>query len=182
MRNVSTVKKCYGVIVSALEGFYLESHEPKALGISKILSKPTTLYYILPQVSKLSKTLQKDNLDLSIISGLLDATVHTLEDVLLPAANWVLDVKEEMGTTVGINFNSEDIASFQKRVTSHQIERKHPKPLHFTGCCLLFQHSFLIPRRFQILQKTVHMENVKLKYSMWFTHFLCACSNLVCVF
>ena len=123
---VSTVKKCYGVIVSALESIYLESHEPEALGISKILSKPSTLFaiylldYILPQVSKLSKTLQKENLDLSIISSLVDATLHTLEDVLLPAANWVLDlldVKEEMGTTVGINFNSEDIASFQRRVT-----------------------------------------------------------------
>ena len=112
--------------MSALESIYLESHKPEALGISKILSKPSTLFaiylldYILPQVSKLSKTLQKENLDLSIISSLVDATLHTLEDVLVPAANWVLhllDMEEEMGATVGINFNSEDIASFQRRVT-----------------------------------------------------------------
>ena len=123
---VSTVKKCYGAIVSALETIYQESHEPEALGISKILSKPSTLFaiylldYILPEVSKLSKSLQTEKLDLSIISSLVDATLHTLEDVLQPAAKWVLDlqeVKEEMDITVGINFNSDDVASFQSRVT-----------------------------------------------------------------
>ena len=124
---VSTVKKCYGAIVSALEEtIYQESHEPEALGISKILSKPSTLFavylldYILPEVSKLSKSLQTEKLDLSIISSLVDATLHTLEDVLQPAAKWVLDlqeVKEEMDITVGINFNSDDVASFQSRVT-----------------------------------------------------------------
>ena len=73
---VSTVKKCYGAIVCALETIYQESHEPEALGISKILSKPSTLFaiylldYILPEVSKLSKSLQTEKLDLSIISSL----------------------------------------------------------------------------------------------------------------
>ena len=50
----------------------------------------------------------------------MDATLHILEDVLQPAAKWVLDlqeVKEEMDITVGINFNSDDMASFQSRVT-----------------------------------------------------------------
>ena len=116
---VSTVKKYYGAIVSALETIYQESHESEALGISKILSKPSTLFaiylldYILPEVSKLSKSLQTEKLDLSIISSLVDATLHTLEDVLQPAAKWLLDlqeVKEEMDITVGINFNSEDEA------------------------------------------------------------------------
>ena len=122
---VSTVKKCYGAIVSALETIYQKSHEPEALGISKILSKPSTLFaiylldYILPEVSKLSKSLQTEKLDLSI-SSLVDATLHTLEDVLQTAAKWVLDlqeVKEEMDITVGINFNSDDVASFQSRIT-----------------------------------------------------------------
>ncbi len=112
--------------MSALETIYQESHEPEALGISKILSKPSTLFaiylldYILPEVSKLSKSLQTEKLDLSIISSLVDATLHTLEDVLQPAAKWVQDlqeVKEEMDITVGINFNSDDVASFQSRVT-----------------------------------------------------------------
>ena len=112
--------------MSALETIYPESHEPEALGISKILSKPSTLFaiylldYILPGVSKLSKSHQTEKLDLSIISSLVDATLHTLEDVLQPAAKWVLDlqeVKEELDITVGINFNSDDVASFQSRIT-----------------------------------------------------------------
>ena len=68
----------------------------------------------------MSKSFQTEKLDLSIISSLVDATLHTLEDVLQPAAKWVLDlqeVKEEMDITVGINFNSDDVASFQSRVT-----------------------------------------------------------------
>ena len=68
----------------------------------------------------MSKSLPTEKLDLSIISSLVDATLHTLEDVLQPAAKWVLDlqeVKEEMDITVGINFNSDDVASFQSRVT-----------------------------------------------------------------
>ena len=112
--------------MSALETIYQESHDPEALGISRILSKHSTLFaiylldYILPEVSKLSKSLLTEKLDLPIISSLVDATLHTLEDVLQPAAKWVLDlqeVKEEMNITVGINFNSDDVASFQSRVT-----------------------------------------------------------------
>ena len=112
--------------MSALETIYQESHEPEALGISKILSKPSTLFaiyildYILSEVSKLSKSLQTEKLDLSISSSLVDATLHTLEDVLQPVAKWVLDlqeVKEEMDITVGIKFTSDDVASFQSRVT-----------------------------------------------------------------
>ena len=78
--------------MSALETIYQESHEPEALGISKILSKPSTLFaiyllvYILPDVSKLSKSLQTEKLYLSIISSLVDATLQTLEDVLQPVA------------------------------------------------------------------------------------------------
>ena len=50
----------------------------------------------------------------------MNATLHTLEDVLQSAAKWVLDlqeVKEEMYITVSINFNSDDVASFQSQVT-----------------------------------------------------------------
>ena len=68
----------------------------------------------------MSKSLQTEKLDLSISSSLVDATLHTLEDVLQPAAKWLLDLqkaKEEMDITVGINFNSDDVASFQSRVT-----------------------------------------------------------------
>ena len=152
-----------------LKTIYQESHEPEALGISKILSKPSTLFaiyllvYILPEVSKLSKSLQAEKLDLSIISSLVDATLHTLEDVLQPAAKWVLDlqeVKEEMDITVGINFYSDDVASFQSRVTEpFYIKLKENIANRFVS-------PFLIPRRLQILWKTVRMEKAKLKYSL----------------
>ena len=68
----------------------------------------------------MSKSLQTEKLDLSTISSLVDATLHTLEYVLQPAAKLVLDlqeVKEEMDITVGINSNSDDVASFQSRAT-----------------------------------------------------------------
>ena len=173
---VSTVKKCYGAIVSALETIYQESHEPEALSISKILSKPSTLFaiylldYILPDVSKLSKSLQTEKLDLSIISSLVDATLHTLEGVLQPAAKWVLDlqeVKEEMDITVGINFNSDDVASFQSRVTE-PFYTKLKKISQTTSFHKMLSpvSAFLIPRRLRILWKTVRMEKTKLKYSL----------------
>ena len=100
----------------------------------------------------------------------MDATLHTLEDVLQPAAKWVLDlqeVKEEMDITVGINFNSDDVASFQSRVT----EPFYTKLKENIANCFVSQvvssvSPFLIPRRLQILWKTVRMEKTKLKYSL----------------
>ena len=77
------------------------------------------LDYTLPQVAKLSKTLQTENLDLSIISSLVDATLHTLDDAVLPAANWVmelLDKCEDLEKATGVKITSEDIKSFQETV------------------------------------------------------------------
>ena len=105
---------------------YEVSHEPEAFGISKISTKQSTLFaiylldFVLPQVSKLSKSLQTEKLDLSVISGIVDATLHTLEDAVLPAANWVLqlqDIKDEIETTIGIKFNYLVIKNFQSLVT-----------------------------------------------------------------
>ena len=86
----------YAVIVITLENIYEQSHEPEALGISKALSKEFTLSaillldFVLPLVIKLSKCLPTEKLDLSIISSLVHATLHTIDEALLPAANWVL--------------------------------------------------------------------------------------------
>lgn len=73
----------------------------------------------MPQVAKLSKTLQAEKLDLTIISSLVDATLHTLDDALLPAANWVLellDIKESLEEVADIKITMPDIESFQKTV------------------------------------------------------------------
>ena len=54
---------------------------------------------------------QSQNLDLTIISSLVDATLHTR-----PAANWTLELQEvmdEMGSTIGIRFTTEGITDFQ---------------------------------------------------------------------
>lgn len=73
-RCVKVVKENYCTIVNALNNIYEETHEPEALGISKALSKKSTisamflLDYVLPQIAKLSKTLQTEKLDITIIS------------------------------------------------------------------------------------------------------------------
>ena len=64
----------------------------------------------------MSKCLQSQNLDLTIIPSLVDATVHTLEDVIQPAANWILELQEvidEMESTIGIKLITEGITDFQ---------------------------------------------------------------------
>ena len=54
------------------------------------------LDFTLPQVAKLSKALQTEQLDLSLISSLVDATVKSLDDAVLPAANWVLELLDRL--------------------------------------------------------------------------------------
>ena len=76
------------------------------------------LDYILPQVAKLSRALQTKHLDLSLISSLVDATLNSLDDAILPSANWVLqlqDAREELKAATGIEVTHLDICSFQER-------------------------------------------------------------------
>ena len=95
-RCVRAVKASYSAIITALDHIYSESHEPEALGIKKAICKKSTiaaiylLDYVLPQVAKLNRALQTENLDLSIISRLLDATLHSIDDAVLSSSNWVL--------------------------------------------------------------------------------------------
>ena len=78
------------------------------------------LDYILPQVTKLSHVLQTKHLDLSLISSLVDATLNSLNDAILPSANWVLqlqDAREELAVT-GIEVTYFDYALFMKEWAS----------------------------------------------------------------
>ena len=52
------------------------------------------LDYIFPLVAKLSRALQTKHLDLSLISSLVDATLNSLDDAILPSANWVLQLQD----------------------------------------------------------------------------------------
>ena len=129
-RCVKAVKANYAAIVITLGNIYEQSHEPEALGISKALSKESTLSaiflldFVLPLVIKLSKCLQTEKLDLFIISSLIHATLHTIDEALLPAANWVLelmDAREEIERATGVKVTSANIASFQERGAKHFI-------------------------------------------------------------
>ena len=89
-RCVTGVIASYGAIVSALTNIHESSHKPEAIGLSKALSKQSTvaaiymLDYFLPRVVRLSRTQPfRQNLDLSMISsGLVDATLHMFDDLL----------------------------------------------------------------------------------------------------
>ena len=121
---VKAVKASYSSIILALENIYETSHEPEAHGLSKALSSHSTiaamylLDYILPQVAKLSRALLTKHLDLSLISSLVDATLNSLDDAILPSANWVLqlqDAREELKAATDIEVTHLDICSFQER-------------------------------------------------------------------
>ena len=101
-RYAKAVKASCSAIVNALNNTYENTHEPEALGISKVLCKASTVCamylhdYTLPEVAKLSRSLHADKIDLTAIAPLVGATLDTLDDATLPTANWVaelLDVK-----------------------------------------------------------------------------------------
>ena len=49
----------------------------------------------------------------------MDATLHTLDEIIQPAANWLLELQEvmdEMESIICIKFTTEDITDFQNRV------------------------------------------------------------------
>ena len=69
-------------------------------------------------MAKLSKTMQVENLDLTAIADLFDATLHVLDDAMLPVANWVLellDARKALEAVTDTTVTMEDISSFQKR-------------------------------------------------------------------
>ena len=69
-------------------------------------------------MAKLSKTMQAENLDLTAIAELVDATLHVLDDALLPAANWVLellDAREALKAVTDTTVTMEDIRVFFKK-------------------------------------------------------------------
>ena len=129
-RCVKVVKENYIAIVITLNNIYEETHQPEALGISKALSSKSTvstvylLDYVLPQVAKLSKILQSEKLDLTVISSLVEATLYSLDDALSPAANWVLglqDMKESLEEAMGVNITTSDIQTFQNSVENRFV-------------------------------------------------------------
>ena len=77
------------------------------------------LDYVLPQVAKLSRVLQTERIE--AITPLVDATLNTLNNVTLPAANWVLELmhaKDETEEATNIEITTESITTFQEQVAT----------------------------------------------------------------
>ena len=123
-RCVKAVKASYTAIITSLEHIYQESHEPESLGLKKALCKKIhnicrVFAYVLPQLAKLGKALQTEKLDLSVVSSVIEATIQSIDDAVLPAANWVLELLEycdDLQTTTEIMLTQQDITSFQDDV------------------------------------------------------------------
>ena len=77
------------------------------------------LDFTLPQVAKLSKALQTEQLDLSLVSSLVDATVQSLDDAVLPGANWVLELLDNIDDLkyfTKVTIDADKILSFQNAI------------------------------------------------------------------
>ena len=126
----------YTALVVILDSNYQNFHAPEALGLYKALSKFTTiaviylLDYTLPLEVKLSKGLQTKQLDLSMISSLVDAVLHTLDDVITPAAYWVLDSKDDLQQATGEIVSADKIHTFQETVGTPFVALLHCKPVY----------------------------------------------------
>ena len=141
-RCVKAVKASYAAIVTALNHIHNNSHEPEALGLSKALSKQSTvaaIYMLDYVVAKLSRTLQTEHLDLSILSSLVDATLSTLDDTVSPSAHWVLELLDEcehLEEATEIRVTLGEITNFQDQVAKHTTRRTFPVvlPLLVISC------------------------------------------------
>ena len=143
--------------MNALNNIYEQTHEPEALGISQVLCKPSTvsaiylLDYALPQVAKLSRSLQAEKIDLTAIAPLVDATLNTLDDAILPATNWVLeslDTKDDLEAATDIKITTEGITSFQDRVAKPFITMlKNNISIRFVSLDIVSSFSIFDPKK-----------------------------------
>ena len=77
--------------------------------------------YLLPQVAKLSKSLQTESLDLSVVSTVVEATIQSIDESLLPAARWMLELLEasdDLETATEVKLTHQDIALFRMMLES----------------------------------------------------------------
>ena len=120
-----SVKASYTALIVTLDNNYQNFHEPEALGLHKVLSKFSSiaalylLDYVLPLVVKLSKTLQTKQLDLSMISSLVNAVIKSIDDAITPAANWILELldhKDDILQATGEIITADKILEFQDKV------------------------------------------------------------------
>ena len=129
--------------------------------------------YILPQVTKLSHALQTKHLDLSLISSLVDATLNSLDDAILPSANWVLqlqDAREELKAATGIEVTHLD-ALFKKEwasLLSDSSKITYPAGLDPRHKMCYQPSVFFIQRKCpaSLLKSYLYMATVQFKLSL----------------
>ena len=123
------------------------------------------LDYIL-QVAKLSRTLQTKHLDLSLIASLVDATLNSLDDAILPSANRGLqlqDAREELKAATDIEVTHLDICSFQERVDKpfiRLIKDNIASRFRSSSKYVLSAFSIFDPKKY------LYMETVQFKLSV----------------
>ena len=151
------VKASYSAIITFLDHIYSKSHEPEALGIKIALCKKSTiaaiylLDYVFPQVAKLSRALQTENLVLFMIYSLLDATLHSIDDAVLSSSNWILELLEaaqDLETAIEEQITQEDIYNFQEKIAQcfiHQLRDNITS--RFTSSDVVSSYSIFVPRK-----------------------------------
>ena len=118
-----------------------------------------------------SKTLQAVQVDLSIISSLVDSTLHSPDDSLRPAANWVLkslDVRGSLDEKDETKATSADIKSFQSSVGNSIVSKPKNNILFIFLFKTSYIHSaFLILRKFPALNLNMqYIEKIQSKNSV----------------
>ena len=151
------VKASYSAIITSLDHIYSKSHKPEALVIKIALCKKSTiaaiylLDYVFPQVVKLSRAVQTENLGLSMISSLLDATLHSIDDAVLSSLNWILELLEaaqDLETAIEEQITQEDISTFQEKIGQcfiHQLRDNITSC--FTSSDVVSSYSIFDPRK-----------------------------------
>ena len=67
----------------------------------------------------LSRALHTENLDLSMIYSLLDATLHSIDNAVISSSNWILELLEaaqNLETAIEEQITQEDISTFQEKI------------------------------------------------------------------
>ena len=153
-RQLKAVETSYSAIVNALNNIYEQTYEPEALGISRSLCKPSTVsamsivfFHKLPSWAELS---QAERIDLTSITPLVDSTLNTLDNVILPAAKWVselMDAKDEIEEATNIEITTESITTFQEQVAKLMLKANIHASSRFVSQNIVSSFSIFDPKK-----------------------------------
>ena len=104
----------------------------------------------------------------------MDATLNSLDDAILPSANWVLqlqDAREELKAATGSEVTHLDICSFQERVGKpfiRLIKDNISSRFRSSSKDVLSAFSIFVPKKVPslLLMSYLYMETVQFKLSL----------------